>query len=155
MARSRVSRVFLWTLVALVFATFLFGLYSIMDEHRSVTEQMGWECILVEDTKSPKFPHVEEVELWFVRNPHFEERASGPRLCAELKEAGQTYVAVSFDVWGNRLRGLHGYNGTGVALGPKQLEVYSFGLNSYHTDTAHPSGLAYPDIHRFPLEVFR
>ena len=135
-------------------------LYTHTDDYRTVTEQMVWQCALVEDTKNARFPHVEGVKLWFVKNPHFEETASGPHLCAELKEAGQPYVTVTFEVWGNRFYGLHGYNETGMAVGSRQLVfyVYGAGLSSFHRDVEHPEDekrMEYSDIRRFPLEVFK
>ena len=54
------------------------------DQHRTITRPMGWKCVTVEDTGNVQYPYVEVAAFWFRDNPHFEERASGPGLCADL-----------------------------------------------------------------------
>ena len=69
-----------------------------------VTGVGGFRLISPHSTRADrKFPHVEGVKLWFLENPRFEERASGPSLCADLERSKRRDVAVTFDVWGNRV----------------------------------------------------
>jgi hypothetical protein len=68
-------------------------------------EAHGWQCTGTADTKDQKFAHVESVKLWFLENPHYEERASRPHLCTDLQGSAKPDVTVTFDVWGNRLQG--------------------------------------------------
>jgi hypothetical protein len=131
------------------------------DEHRSVTKQMGWQCVGVVDTRDKKFPHVEGIKLWFLDNPHYEEHASGPQLCAELAASGRPDVAVTFDVWGNRFNGLHGYNLTTIAVRSKLLTLYGSESGGFHDDTWHYGNFdskidqkQHPEVYRFPLDVF-
>lgn len=146
------------TTATLLAGAFLFALYSHSDEHRSVTENMAWQCVASGGASGQNFPLIETVRLSFLKNPHHRMMVSGPHLCSDLKTSGQTYVAVTFDVWGNRVRGLHGYNPTGMAVGSKRLTGYEFGLAEFRDDPGHygpyPSSRR-PDADRFPLEVFR
>jgi hypothetical protein len=150
-------RCLVFSIGAVLIAACLIFLYSISDEHRSVTAQMGWACVLTEGTGSPKFPHVEIVKMWFLQNPHFEERASGPHLCQDLKASGQDQIAVTFDVWGNKMRGLHGYDGAGISVQAKQLQIYEFGSGGFHGDASigNYNSADHPEVYRFPLDVFK
>jgi len=122
---------------------------------------MGWQCVGVVDTRDKKFPHVEGIKLWFLDNPHYEEHASGPQLCAELAASGRPDVAVTFDVWGNRFNGLHGYNLTTIAVRSKLLTLYGSESGGFHDDTWHYGNFdskidqkQHPEVYRFPLDVF-
>jgi hypothetical protein len=77
------------------------------DQHRTIIRRMGWKCVSVQDTKYAQYPHVEVAAFWFRDNPHFEERASGPKLCADLQASGVPDVEMTFDTWGNRFWGFH------------------------------------------------
>lgn len=141
---------------------FVLSLRIAVEEHRSVTEQMGWQCTGTFDTTSPKHPHVESVKLWFIVNPHYEELASGPSLCADLKASAQPDVDVTFDVWGNSLIGLHGYDITNISVGGKQLKLYGSESGGFHDDTLHYGNFSseqdkklHPEKYRFPLDIFR
>lgn len=131
------------------------------DQHHSVTEQMGWQCTGITDTGNQVYPHVESVKLWFLDNPRFEERASGPSLCVDLSASGRPDVAVTFDVWGNRVQGLHGYDLTSMSLGSKALKVYDSESGGYHGDPAvgnfdsRVDEKQHPEKYRFPLDVYK
>lgn len=63
-----------------------------------------------------------------------------------------------FDVWGNRVAGLHGYNPTGMAVGSKPLENFNFGATEFRDDTVRYGDYRssdHPDEYRFPLDVFK
>ena len=89
------------------------------------------------DTGDRKFPHVESIKLWFLDNPRYEERASGPRLCAELTASGLSDAAVTFVVWGNRINGLHGYDLASISVRSKPLALYGSESGGFHDDTPH------------------
>ncbi len=159
-----VSAGMLFTVVfTLVCATLLVyygaaGVLALLEQHRTVSEEMVWQCLSIQDTDNPKAPHIEMVRLWFVKNPHYEKTAGGPHLCVDLKATGLTRVTVSFRVWGNRWQGLHGYDEIGISAGSRKLDVYGFGAAPFYQDIEHPEnerGLAYPDMYRNPLEVFK
>jgi len=156
--RLSVKQAALITIGTVLAGAFLFALYSLSDEHRSVTENMEWQCVASGSASYQHSPLMESVRLSFVKNPRHRMMASGPHLCSDLKTSGQTYLAVTFDVWGNRVRGLHGYNPTGMAVGSKQLEGYNFGLAEFRDDPGPYGarlGVKHPDQDRFPLEVFK
>ena len=131
------------------------------DQHLLVTRQMGWQCTMVEDTGNAQFPHVEGVKMWFLENPRYEVRASGPSLCAELKAVGRPEVAATFKVWGNRIEGLHGWDLAGITAGSKTLTLYGSGSGGFHGDPEYGNfdskvdQRMHPEVYRFPLEVFR
>lgn len=122
------------------------------NQHRSLTKQMGWQCIEVLDTGNPKFPHIEGIKMWFREDPHFEERASGPSLCRDLRRSGQADVAVTFDAWGFPGLGLRGYNIVGITIGSMPLTVWGSESGGFHGDPTY--GTTRPKMHRFPLDVF-
>jgi len=67
-------------------------------------------------------------------------------------------VSVTFDVWGNKVNGLHGYNGAGMAVGSEQLKTYGFESGGFHDDTVHYGDYdskQHPDLDGFPLDVFK
>ena len=121
---------------------------------------MGWQCVGTENTGDAKFPHVESIKMWFLENTHFEERASGPSLCSDLTASGRPDVAVTFDVWGTRLNGLHGYDLKSIAVGQKQLRVYGSESGGFHGDPSYGNydsevdRKKHPEVYRFPLDVF-
>jgi len=134
----------------------------IADQHRSVTKEMGWQCTGVTDTKYERFPHVESIKMWFLENTHYEERATGPRLCADLEQSGKPTVAATFDVWGNGLQGLHGYDLTSIAIGSRKVEIYEGGGGGFHDDRVHIGNFnsevdrkEHPEFDHFPLNVFK
>jgi len=134
----------------------------ISDQRHSVTKEMGWQCTGVTDTKYERFRHVESIKMWFLENPHYEERASGPHLCADLEQSGKPTVAATFAVWGNALQGLHGYDLTSIAIGSRKLEIYEGGGGGFHDDRPHFGNFnseadkkEHPEFYRFPLEVFK
>ncbi len=135
---------------------------SILDQHRSVTKEMGWQCTGVADIKDLTSPHVESIKMWFLENPNYEVRASGPHLCADLKQSGKPTVTATFDVWGNRLQGLHGYNLTDLAIGATRLQNYEADGAGFHDNRAHFGNFSseadrkqHPEFYRFPLDVFK
>jgi hypothetical protein len=100
--------------------------------------------------------------MWFLENTHYEERATGPRLCADLEQSGKSAVAATFDVWGNGLQGLHGYNLTSIAIGSRKVEIYEGGGGGFHDDRVHIGNFnsevdrkEHPDFYHFPLNVFK
>jgi hypothetical protein len=76
-----------------------------------------------------------------VRRSHYEERAPGPQLCAELTVSGKPGVAVAFDVWESRFNGLHGYNLTTICARSKLLILYGGESGGFHDDTPHYGNL--------------
>jgi hypothetical protein len=123
---------------------------------------MGWQCTGVFDTGNARYPHVESAKFWFRDNPHFEERASGPRLCADLVEAGKSDVAMTFDTWGSPFMGLHGYNTVGLAASGKTIALYGGESGGFHDD--EPQKLPFssvedkklhPNKYKFPVDTFR
>jgi hypothetical protein len=123
---------------------------------------MGWQCVGVENTTSAKFPHIEAIKMWFLENPRFEERASGPDLCSELKTSGHDTVMATFDVWGTSISGLHGYNMIGLSAGAKQLKLYGSESGGYHDAGPHDGNFdsnadmkRHPELYHFPLDVFK
>lgn len=136
----------------LAFCGLIFGLYYLSDNHYVVSRRMGWQCTGMYRTKNPRFPVVQDVKLWFLDNPHYEERASGPHLCEDLHSAGKPYADVTFDVWGNKLRGLHGYDGVSIEVDGKQFVTFGFESGGFHWDEPRPQ-TQFPSP--FPLDVFR
>lgn len=73
-----------------------------------MTKQMRWEC--APEHYMPAYPEAQPVRFRYVENPHFDEIASGRGLCDQLKSRDKPVVAVEFEVWGDRVRGLRGFN---------------------------------------------
>src|SRR4051794_32308712 len=48
--------------LAFIVLSFLACTGCVSDEHRSVTKQMGWQCVGIEDTGNQRFPHVESIK---------------------------------------------------------------------------------------------
>jgi hypothetical protein len=123
---------------------------------------MGWRCVQTSDTNQPKYPHIETIDLWFIANPNYREIASGPSLCADLKSSGQPQVTVTFDTWGNRFTGLHGYDTIEMSSGKRQLKIYGTESGGFHDDTPHYGNFdsvqdkkIHPEKYRFPIDTFR
>ena len=99
--------------------------------------------------------------MWFLENSHYEEGASGPSLCAGLQASGRPDVAVTFDVWGNKSMGLHGYNLSSISVGSNELKVYGSSSGGFHGEPGYGNfdskadEKQHPEVYRFPLEVFR
>jgi hypothetical protein len=122
---------------------------------------MGWQCTGISDTENSKFPHTEGIKLWYLENPRYEERASGPSLCADLRVSGRPDVTVTFDVWGNSLQGLHGYDLANIRVGSKPLAVWDSASGGFHGDSnygnfdSETDKRKRPEVYRFPLDVFK
>ena len=90
----------------------LFLLFAAFRTEREVrvreTKLMNWEC--APDRYMPAFPEAQPVRFRYVENPHYEEVVSGRGLCDQLKSGGKTVVAVEYELWGDRIRGLRGFN---------------------------------------------
>lgn len=131
------------------------------DEHRSVTARMGWACVAVEDTGNAQYPHVELAKFWFRENPRYEERATGPSLCADLKALGATDVEMTFDTWGNRIWGLHGYDTTKLTADGKEIALYGSESGGYHGDPSYGNFNSvddmkqHPEKYKFPIDTFK
>lgn len=138
------------------------GMYFLSFRHYSVTRRMGWQCTGIVNTANPKFPHIEDAKFWFIDNPHYEERASGPRLCTELRASHQAEADMTFDVWGNRFIGLKGYDTTGISVRGKQLELYGSESGGFHDPgpfyanfNSYRDQKLHPEKYRFPLDIFK
>lgn len=131
------------------------------DQHRSITRRMGWKCVGIEDTGNVQYPHVEVAAFWFRDNPHFEERASGPRLCADLRASGASDVEMTFDTWGNRFVGFHGYDTTKLTANGKEIILYDSLSGGFHDDEGHYGSFnsdedkkLHPEKYKFPIDTF-
>jgi hypothetical protein len=140
----------------------LMSLLLFAEKHRMVTRRMGWECTGTSDTGNAKYLHIESAKFWFRDNPHFEERASGPSVCADLKAAGRPDVEMTFDTWGNSLQGLHGYDSVGLTAGGKTITLYESDSGGFHDDEPHFGNFSssedmklHPDKYRSPVDTFR
>ena len=144
---------------------FALGLLSavglLVDEHRTVTKQMGWKCVAVEDTELAQYRQVEEAAFWFRDNPRYEERATGPRLCADLQASGATDVEMTFDTWGNRFWGFHGYDTTKLTANGKDIALYDSSSGGFHDDEPHLGTFnseedkkQNPKKYKFPIDSF-
>jgi hypothetical protein len=77
-----------------------------------VTKQMAWEC--APEHYMPAYPEAQPVRFRYIENPHHEVIQSGRGLCDQLKTAGKAVVAVEFELRGDRVRGLRGFNASAV-----------------------------------------
>lgn len=77
-----------------------------------VTKQMTWEC--APEHYMPAYPEAQPVRFRYIENPHPEVVKSGRGLCDQLKTAGKAVVAVEFELRGDRVRGLRGFNAIAV-----------------------------------------
>jgi hypothetical protein len=73
-----------------------------------VTKQMSWECAPEHYMRA--YPEAQPVRFRYVENPHHEVVQSGRGLCDQLKSAGKPVVAVEFELFGDKVRGLRGFN---------------------------------------------
>jgi hypothetical protein len=131
------------------------------DQHRTVTRRMGWKCVTVEDKGNVQRPHIEVAAFWFWDNPHFEERAMGPMLCADLQTSGVSDVEMTFDTWGNLFWGFHGYNTTKLTASGKEIVLYDNWSGGFHDDEGHYGSFSYvedkkqhPEKYKFPVDTF-
>jgi hypothetical protein len=156
----KVLAIFLKALAILIIAAVVSLIVYVHDEHRVVICRMGWECIGVEDTIYPQYPHIESAKFWYRDNPRFEERASGPKLCLDLKASGASDVEMTFDAWGNRFQGLHGYDTTKLTANGKEIVLYGGESGGYHGDPGYGNfdGVEdkrlHPEKYKFPVDPF-
>jgi hypothetical protein len=99
--------------VMIVALAFLFALYLLSDERPDRNGTNGRQCVTIENTKNENFVHVEAVKT---------------------QQAG---VNVTFDVWGNRFKSLHGFDGSAIAVRFWRLKTWSFESGGFHDDTPH------------------
>jgi hypothetical protein len=135
--------------------------FLLEDQHRTIIRRMGWKCVSVQDTKYAQYPHVEVAAFWFRDNPHFEERASGPKLCADLQASGVPDVEMTFDTWGNRFWGFHGYDTTKLTANGKEIVIYDSSSGEFHDDEPHFGSFSsaedkkqHPAKYKFPIDTF-
>ena len=136
--------------------------FRIYDQHRVVTRRMGWHCIGVRNTADPKLPRVESATFWFYDNPHFEELASGPSLCAALGRVPDANVQMTFDTWGNSRLGLHGYEILKLQVNGTPVMLYGTECGGFHDDEPHVGSFDSredkrrdPAKYHFPIDTFR
>jgi hypothetical protein len=142
----------------LVGAAFLILLYSLSNEYRTVVEKMGWKCLASSGNLNSGVHQLQTVELWFLKNPHYEMQATGPDLCTDIQASGQTYIEATFEVWGNRLKGLHGYMPQALAVASGRLNTSGLqmgGVRGITTSHGSYNSKDHPEAYRFPLEVFK
>ena len=151
----------LWIVVVIGCICFITAAACLIDQHRPITRRMGWKCVSVADTKYVQYPHVEVAAFWFRDNPHFEEQASGPRLCADLQGSGASDVEMTFDTWGNRFWGFHGYDTTKLTANGKDIVLYDSSSGGFHDDEAHYGSFSsaedkkqHPEKYKFPIDTF-
>jgi hypothetical protein len=151
----------LWIVVVIGCIGFITVAACLIDQHRPITRCMGWKCVSVADTKYVQYPHVEVAAFWFRDNPHFEEQASGPRLCADLQASGASDVEMTFDTWGNRFWGFHGYDTTKLTANGKDIVFYDSSSGGFHDDEAHYGSFSsaqdkkqHPEKYKFPIDTF-
>jgi hypothetical protein len=151
----------LWIVVVIGCICFITAAACLIDQHRPITRRMGWKCVSVADTKYVQYPHVEVAAFWFRDNPHFEEQASGPRLCADLQGSGASDVEMTFDTWGNRFWGFHGYDTTKLTANGKDIVLYDSSSRGFHDDEAHYGSFSsaedkkqHPEKYKFPIDTF-
>jgi hypothetical protein len=152
----------LWIVVVIGCIGFITAAACLIDQHRTIARRMGWKCVSVADTKYVQYPHVEVAAFWFRDNPHFEEQASGPRLCADLQASEASDVEMTFDTWGNRFWGFHGYDTTKLTASGKEIVLYDSSSGGFHDDEGHYGSFSYtedkkqhPEKYKFPIDTFR
>ena len=71
-------------------------------------------------------------------------------------------MVVTFDTWGNRFAGLHGYDTIGISVGTKRLQIYDMQQGGFHDDdpyygsfTSAQDKKMNPEEYRFPVNTFR
>jgi hypothetical protein len=143
--------------LVLVVSAIAYCLYSIAEEHRTLVEPMTWQCISDDNRAGSNDPHVETIKLSFKKNAHYELLAYGPSLCADLRAQPNSAVAVTFEVHGNAIWGLRGYNPTKVSANGRNLQTLEFTPVTHGAQHQHPygpGGQPGPGD-QSPLEVFR
>jgi hypothetical protein len=157
------KKMYLWLSVILVVCSLclITAVGLLVDQHRTITRRMGWKCVTVEDTRDVQYPHVEVAAFWFRDNPHFEEHASGPRVCADLRASGASDVEMTFDTWGNRFWGFHGYDTTKLTASGKEIVLYDSSSGGFHDDEGHYGSFSstvdkklHPEKYKFPIDTF-
>lgn len=73
-----------------------------------VTREMTWECVPAE--QDINYPEAEPVLFRYTEDPEYFDLASGRALCQQLQASGKSRAEVTYQVWGNRVSGLHGYH---------------------------------------------
>jgi hypothetical protein len=143
-----------------------FGIWiypRVYDEHRIVSRRMGWQCTGITNTSDPRQSHVESAKFWYIENPRYEERESGPTLCTDLENASSNAdVEMVFDTWGNTTLGLHGYDTIKLVINGKSTPLYggeSGGFHDYETHYGNFDGREdkrlHPEKYHFPPNTFR
>ena len=127
----------LWAVPIILFVGMITAGALLVDQHRAITSRMGWKCVSVQDTAYIQYPHAEIAAFWFRDNPHYEEQASGPSLCADLRASKASDVEMTFDTWGNRFWGFHGYDTTKLAANGKQITLFDSSSGGFHDDEPH------------------
>ncbi len=83
----------------------------------------------------------------------------GPHLCVDLKATGLTPRNRLLPRLGQQVcKVCTATTKSGSPLDLGKLDVYGFGAAPFYQDIEHPEnerGLAYPDMYRNPLEVFK
>jgi hypothetical protein len=131
--------------VCVAIVVVLFLLFAVSRIEREVrfreTKLMTWQC--APDRYMPAYPEAQPVRFRYVENPHYEEVVSGRGLCDQLKSGGKTAVAVEYELWGDRVRGLRGFNEIAVD-GKPIVEVGGWGSSGDDgSSTSHPLASAF------------
>ena len=114
-------------------------IYAHSTHHTFLTERMGCTCASVIDNPNDKFrPHVEELKLWFVKNPNYEERLFGPHLCQQLKISGASSAEGTFDTYRNPQTGRSAYRLTRIFIAGNACQIFGNGLSSFQPSPGHP-----------------
>src|SRR5579863_173985 len=95
-------------MAAVAVAFLLFTISCEREIRVRVAEPMSWEC--VPEHYMPAYPEAQPVRFRFVEDTHYEEVVSGRGLCDQLKNGGKPVVTVEFELWGDKVRGLRGWN---------------------------------------------
>jgi hypothetical protein len=119
--------------VAIVVAFLFFPFFGCEREVRlRVTKEMTWEC--APEHYMAAYPEAQPVRFRYVENPHHEVVQSGRGLCDQLKNTGKPLAAVEFELFGDRVRGLRGFNAIAVD-GRPIVEVGGWGGNGGDAST--------------------
>jgi hypothetical protein len=99
-------------------------------------EAMTWKC---EPGRVAQDPTLQGVAFSFVKNPELGVLLAAPGLCTQLQAIGKPTVTIDYDVWGNPVEGLTGYQA-------KRIEGQAFhDVFATHTaDSLEPNPLAKP-----------
>jgi len=106
-----------------------------------VAKLMSWEC--APEHYMPAYPEAQPVRFRFVEDTHYEEVVSGRGLCDQLKNGGKPVVTVEFELWGDKVRGLRGWNEIAVE-GKPIVNIGGWGSAGGHGfGGPHPLDLAF------------